>query len=370
MTMRWLPIACAITFTLAPALAKAINEQVRCLNGVYNNPLHQAIYLHDAPKVKRLLARGADPDATEYGKTALALAAIRNETAMVRVLLHTHAHVNARPSGTAMTAFEHAASGSNPEIVRLMLAHGANVNRDGKGAYTPLMYAAAGGNSAAVRLLLSAGADMNARDGRGRSVLRIAHEAAQRKCAGILERAGAEDSREVPPIRTSVESCESPDIDGMFLPPDPAERWLVTYRYRLRGPYSTRRWKALNDDIPSSPSDLWTDVPRSDPAYANLAILRRLGAIRQSEPTFETHPAARYEFGVVLSRYAPHYAVPLTTPDGRRITAEEIAECRAAFGALVAAFRAEIRLLAPVTPLPTVENAERMRREGTVDVWR
>jgi hypothetical protein len=72
-------------------------------------------------------------------------------------------------------ALRAAAAGGNEEIVRQLLAWGADANAPSPIGYTPLMCAAGVDHSTAVaRRLIAAGADVNARDHRGRT----AHTAA------------------------------------------------------------------------------------------------------------------------------------------------------------------------------------------------
>jgi hypothetical protein len=67
-------------------------------------------------------------------------------------------------------ALRSAAAGGNEEIVRQLLAWGADPNAPSPIGQTPLMCAAGVNNSTAVaRRLIAAGADVNARDNRGRT---------------------------------------------------------------------------------------------------------------------------------------------------------------------------------------------------------
>lgn len=100
-------------------------------------PLVLAVNELDVAKVKELLASGADPNATDEGRSILAIAAFED-------------------SGRAI------------QIMELLVAAGADVNfltlaKDGKAVSTPLISAAKVGNAAAVRFLVQSGADLDLR---------------------------------------------------------------------------------------------------------------------------------------------------------------------------------------------------------------
>ena len=61
-----------------------------------------------------------------------------------------------------------------PEIVRLLIKHGADVSSQDKTLSTPLHLAALSGRPDTVRLLLEHGADVNVLDGSHRTLLHLA----------------------------------------------------------------------------------------------------------------------------------------------------------------------------------------------------
>ena len=61
------------------------------------------------------------------------------------------------------TPLMEAASAGHTDIVRLLIAHGADVNAQSSSGNTPLMYACAGGHEEVVRVLLEAGANVEER---------------------------------------------------------------------------------------------------------------------------------------------------------------------------------------------------------------
>ena len=121
-------------------------------------PLHWAVRSNDTAAVQRLLRDGANPDAANrYGVTPLSLASENASAPMVQTLLKSGAHAS---DAILMIA---ARTGS-AEIVRMLLARGANPNaRENTLGETALMWAAAEDHPGAVRALIEHGADPNAR---------------------------------------------------------------------------------------------------------------------------------------------------------------------------------------------------------------
>ncbi len=138
--------------------------------------------------IRLLLERGADAKApSPAGATgALMMSARANDTASAKLLLENGALAKAK--GLAgFTALISAAGYGNTELVKLLLARGADVNAQsdpvfskvkngdiGIGSLTPLLLAVNGPSPETVRLLLDAGADVNVRDVRGMTPLMLA----------------------------------------------------------------------------------------------------------------------------------------------------------------------------------------------------
>jgi cytohesin len=79
-----------------------------------------------------------------------------------------------------------------PEVIRLLLAAGADPNAvDFEGA-TPLMYAAKVERPEVLRALLAAGADPDAQDAQGRTALMYAADHCQTESVRLLVQAGAD----------------------------------------------------------------------------------------------------------------------------------------------------------------------------------
>ncbi|MDR2215453.1 MAG: ankyrin repeat domain-containing protein, partial [Nevskiaceae bacterium] len=126
--------------------------------------LHWAIYNDDLPLVKRLIAAGANVNASnDYRATPLSEAAVIGNVDILRLLLEKGADVESANADN-QTALMIVARTSNVEAARLLLKHGAKVNaREQWRQQTPLMWAVAEAQPAMVKLLLDQGADVDVR---------------------------------------------------------------------------------------------------------------------------------------------------------------------------------------------------------------
>src|SRR5256885_9826665 len=128
----------------------------------------------------------------EEGIDPLGLAAFFGHPEAVKVLLEYGADVNHKPpSRFANTAVDAAVSGDHADVVRILLAAGANPNVRSEANYTTLHKAAVHGNLDVVRMLLDHGADVHAvRDG-GHTPLDDAKEKGHAAIADLLRAHGA-----------------------------------------------------------------------------------------------------------------------------------------------------------------------------------
>ena len=137
--------------------------------------LMESAYLGKLEEVKRLVSEGAAADAVDAEKrTALMWAAFNGHASVVGYLLEKGAKLEAR-DGNGRTALMYSSSGPFQDTVELLMQKGAEVNVQGElEGFTALMTAAAGsgmyhhpaaeGQLEVVRLLLAYGADPELQD--------------------------------------------------------------------------------------------------------------------------------------------------------------------------------------------------------------
>jgi ankyrin repeat protein len=142
-------------------------------------------------EVKRLLARGADPNGRNWlSLTPLMWAASRGNQEIVDMLLKRGAKINDTSMlGSLLTLAE---MGRHEKMALYLLARGAAVNTPRLDKATPLMFAAANGHTVLIERLLQKHADPNHKDTDGATALIWAARVGQTKAVERLLRAGAD----------------------------------------------------------------------------------------------------------------------------------------------------------------------------------
>jgi ankyrin repeat protein len=190
------PLACAIVQEQMEAvrflLDKGADPNIPDKNG--DTPLGLAASrnkTNGTPLCELLLAKGAvvNPtnNKTEFNIPPLSWAVSSDNTELVKILL---AH-GADPNGRGGNILREASSRGDTEIVALLLDHGANLKALSDGM-TPLHDAAEGGRDEVVKLLLSKGAAVNARRYDGATPLMSAADREHKTTVEILLAAGAD----------------------------------------------------------------------------------------------------------------------------------------------------------------------------------
>ena len=139
--------------------------------------LFQSAYQGELSKVQALVAKGASANAADIKKrTPLIMAAYNGHTPVVEFLLSEGADVNATDSG-GQTALMYACKRSFNETAAVLFENGADANvQTGKAGTTALMIAAVLGNVDLVRMLLAHGADAGLTDYFGETAKTLAEK--------------------------------------------------------------------------------------------------------------------------------------------------------------------------------------------------
>jgi ankyrin repeat protein len=191
------------------------NADVDARNEFGTSALREAAVLGSSAIIEALLDAGADPNATNpEGEAALMAVARTGNVEAATLLLDAGADVNAKELWGGQSALMWAAAQSQPEMVKLLAARGADLDAHGvirqwdrkiikeprpkdmnKGGFTALLYAAREGCVACARHLIEAGADPDLGDPERVSPLVLAIENLHFDFAAYMIEAGADLDR-------------------------------------------------------------------------------------------------------------------------------------------------------------------------------
>jgi hypothetical protein len=155
-----------------------------------------------APSAGRRAAPPASPS-TSAAQAALWDAAIAGDLRAAARALTAGADVNAldtRVNANGRRALNHAAEHNRAELIRWLVANGADVNRPNQSGFTPLHHAAEAGSVAAAEALLALGANPKATLPSGSTPLDVARQRGRTAVVQLLEK---HRDRIVPDRRTS-----------------------------------------------------------------------------------------------------------------------------------------------------------------------
>ena len=162
-------------------------------------PIHDAADRGDVETVRRLLAEGVSPHATDFiANTPLhylcrsTWSAAADRLVCLRLLLDAGANLEAVDCNGHTPLHWCATEVRNVEIVSSLVEAGANVNAAADLGKTALHFAASTGALACVKVLLAAGADINVRSVAGSTPLSNALVQDHRRMFALFLRAGAE----------------------------------------------------------------------------------------------------------------------------------------------------------------------------------
>ncbi|XP_025832280.1 ankyrin repeat domain-containing protein 17 isoform X2 [Agrilus planipennis] len=182
-------VSCALD-EAAAALTRMRTDNPR--NQPEKTSLVEACTDGDVGTVRKLLTEGRSVHETsEEGESLLSLACSAGYFELAQVLLAMHANVEDRGIKGECTPLMEAASAGHLDIVRLLVAHGADVNAQSSSGNTPLMYGCAGGHTEVVKFLLEHGANVEDHNENGHTPLMEAASAGHVELAKILLMHGA-----------------------------------------------------------------------------------------------------------------------------------------------------------------------------------
>ena len=139
-------------------------------------------------KVARVLLEHPSIDVNALnaaGESALMLAALKGEVVEAELLIGRGATV----SLPGWSPIHYAATGPEPQLVKLMLDRGADIDAASPNGTTPLMMAAQYGVDESVKMLLQRGADLSKRNQRGLGPVDFARLSGREPLVRLLEQA-------------------------------------------------------------------------------------------------------------------------------------------------------------------------------------
>jgi ankyrin repeat protein len=155
---------CAALLFLATTNVLAAEKLPAPVSADGTTALHEAVYKKDLALVQKLLQQGAKPDArNDYGSTPMTVAAEHGDYPIMQALVSAGGNIES-PNGEGQTLLMAVVRTGNVETARLLLDKGANVNtKENWGGQTALMWAAAQQQPALIKLLIAHGAEVDAR---------------------------------------------------------------------------------------------------------------------------------------------------------------------------------------------------------------
>jgi ankyrin repeat protein len=131
-------------------------------------PIYVAAQLGRVAVLKKLVEWGVDVDTNGSGHRPLHIAVMMGHTAAVDVLLDAGASLDVEGGEQKSTPIGIACQHGYDDVVELLIAKGADVNKSCVGSVTPLHLACWFGKRVAVEKLIAAGANLDALDDQGK----------------------------------------------------------------------------------------------------------------------------------------------------------------------------------------------------------
>uniref|UniRef100_T1IU24 Uncharacterized protein n=1 Tax=Strigamia maritima TaxID=126957 RepID=T1IU24_STRMM len=185
-------VSCALDEAAAALTKMRTDNPEHQTMGKNSRSLAEACNDGDVGAVRKLLDEGRSVhETTEEGESLLSLACSAGYFELAQVLLAMRANVEDRGIKGDCTPLMEASSCGHVDIVRLLIAHGADVNAQSSSGNTPLMYACAAGYEEVVKVLLEAGSNVEDHNENGHTPLMEAASAGYVCVASLLLQHGA-----------------------------------------------------------------------------------------------------------------------------------------------------------------------------------
>lgn len=175
-------------FAVCLALAASLCQPSVAAAGVYED-LRWAVEDNNIADLRKLLARGADPNTPDaHGNTLLMVAIRQKNPDLVDLLVDAGAKLNLR-NKYGETAIMLASYNGLGGIVEKLYVKGAEVNH---GGWNPLIYAATNGHADIIQLLLGGGVQVNSTSENGTTALMMAARGNHSDAVKVLLKNGAD----------------------------------------------------------------------------------------------------------------------------------------------------------------------------------
>ena len=162
----------AESFDLEPLLRHLSCSAIDERDAQGRTALYWAALRGDSHYVSLLLKAGADYDsADDYGSRILSAAVISNNTQCVQAVLQANCNIHYIDADGYTPLHRCGRYSDNVEIVKLLLAYGADVNAKETRGFTPLMIATYNRHSHVARLLIDRGAKLDVQAKKGECAL-------------------------------------------------------------------------------------------------------------------------------------------------------------------------------------------------------
>ncbi len=241
------------------------------------------------PMMELFIQRGAQINLTNrYDEQALQLAAWRGHIEAVRWLLEH----GAKPDrdGARWSALHYAAFANRPDISRLLLERGAQINARAPNGSTVLMMAAREGHAGLARLLLEAGADPKATNEAGDDALawamRHGHYTLAKTISGasdFAQAAKALPAHDKPPRRSVAAPPEMEEILQQIRLAEAAGQPATRFRQQLMAAVERYKKGSQRIVIGEAAGKAGKTAPRGKPAALMITAKRPEAAAQTGE---------------------------------------------------------------------------------------